>query len=51
MVQEETSKFVGQKKAKKLIQEWKVRDTFPHFLLIVGEEGSGRRSISAIYWM
>ncbi len=47
MVQEETSKFVGQKKAKSLIHEWKSRNTFPHFLLVVGEEGSGRRSISA----
>ncbi len=46
MVQE-ASKFVGQNKAKKLIAEWKVRDTFPHFLLVVGEEGSGRRSIAA----
>ena len=42
MVQE-VSKFVGQNKAKKLIEEWKVRDTFPHFLMVVGEEGSGRR--------
>ena len=42
MVQE----FIGQSKAKQLIQEWKSRNSFPHFMLIVGEEGSGRKTIS-----
>ena len=42
MVQE----FIGQNKAKLLISEWKSRDSFPHFMLIVGEEGSGRKTIS-----
>ena len=38
--------FIGQFKAKQLIQEWKSRNSFPHFMLIVGEEGSGRKTIS-----
>lgn len=44
MVQE----FIGQNKAKLLISEWKSRDSFPHFMLIVGEEGSGRKTISRL---
>ena len=41
--------FVGQTNALSLIQLWKNNDSFPHFLIISGEAGSGRRTLSYIF--
>lgn len=45
MVQEITS-FIGQERVKEMICKWTDRDSFPHFILIAGEEGSGRKTIA-----
>ena len=38
--------FVGQYQAERMIDTWSARNNFPHFMLIVGENGSGRKSLS-----
>lgn len=38
--------LVGQSYAKSLLLTWNQRNNFPHFLLIAGYEGSGRKSLA-----
>lgn len=38
--------FVGQRAAKQLVTHWYDNNSFPHFLIIVGDTGSGRRMLS-----
>lgn len=38
--------YVGQHQAEQLIDRWVNGNLFPHFLLIAGDEGSGRKSLS-----
>ena len=40
--------YVGQRDAEIVIDNWKARDSFPHFILISGDAGSGRLSLSYI---
>lgn len=38
--------FVGQLNAESLIDRWVDNDSFPHFILIAGDKGSGRKSLA-----
>lgn len=39
------TKLVGQRHALSLIESWKHNNTFPHFLLIAGDVGSGKKTM------
>ena len=41
--------LVGQFQCINRIESWKSRDSFPHFLLVVGDEGSGRKTLSYLF--
>lgn len=41
--------FVGQSAAKATFRMWEDRNNFPHFLLIAGDEGSGRKSLAYLF--
>lgn len=41
--------LVGQTKCISKIASWKERDSFPHFLLVVGDIGSGRNTLSYLF--
>ena len=38
--------FIGQLAAEKVVDHWVANSNFPHFLLIIGEEGSGKKTLS-----
>lgn len=38
--------FVGQLKAESMVDHWISHNNFPHFLLVVGDAGSGKRTLS-----
>lgn len=38
--------IVGQSKAKQMFSTWQSNDNFPHFLIVAGDRGSGKRTLS-----
>lgn len=46
MVAEQLTSIVGQSKAKNMLTTWQSSDSFPHFLIISGDKGSGRLTLS-----
>lgn len=40
------NKFIGQQPILEIFDLWKIRNAYPHFILIAGDEGSGRRSLA-----
>lgn len=41
--------FVGQNSAKELFKLWQLKNNYPHFILIAGETGSGRKSLAYLF--
>ena len=41
--------YVGQYAAERLVDTWNSRNNFPHFLIIAGNEGSGRKSLAYLF--
>lgn len=41
--------LVGQRRAIEHINHWRNKDSFPHFLLVAGDVGSGRKTISYLF--
>lgn len=41
--------YVGQTKAVRMLDIWNKRSAFPHFLIVAGERGSGRKTFATLF--